>query len=343
MSAQVRPHIVLSLGDVNGVGPEVVLKSLRNADVRNACEPILVGNARLLKEYVASVAMDFVDVRDDSVAIGEASFRIVDVPSDARLHIGHAEADAGKLAGDSIVVATQMILDGEAEGIVTAPISKETLQAGGHDFPGHTEMLASLTGGDPLMILMTPGMRVALATIHVPLWIVPSLITADLVVRRIRQFARSLKIDFGVDTPRIAVLGLNPHAGENGTIGDEELAYVEPALEILMHEGFELTGPHPADGFFARYEPEAQDGVLALYHDQGLIPLKMYARGSGVNVTAGLPIVRTSPDHGVAWGIAGKGIADERSTVEALMAAVQIIDARANRNGASRQDGAAAR
>jgi 4-hydroxythreonine-4-phosphate dehydrogenase len=250
---------------------------------------------------------------------------IIEITSDATLRIGEIDARAGRLAGDAIIHAAEMTMGGDADAIVTMPISKRGLNAGGHDFPGHTEMLASIAGGEPLMMLMTRGLRVAIVTIHAPLRDVPDMITWPRIELCARQLVSSLQRDFGVERPAIAVLGLNPHAGETGLIGREEVEIIAPTLQALCAEGMNLEGPLPADGFFARFTPGEYDAVLAMYHDQGLIPLKLFARGAGVNYTAGLPIVRTSPDHGTAFTIAGSGTASERSVVEAVEIAVEVV------------------
>jgi 4-hydroxythreonine-4-phosphate dehydrogenase len=327
------PAVAITIGDVNGIGIEVLAKALRAQEVRAVCRPLIVGNHRLIDDYIRLLGFDDVRVDAGELVVSDLRCPIVEIPSDAALRPGAEEADAGKLAGDAIVRATEMTLGGEAAAMVTMPISKAALHAGGYDFPGHTEMIASITGGEPMMVLMTEGLRVALVTIHVPLVRVPSLITRSLVRSRLGQVERMLRRDFGCGAPTIAVLGLNPHAGEGGAIGTEEIETIGPALAEARAAGIAADGPLPADGFFARFVPGRYDAVLAMYHDQGLIPLKFFARGGGVNFTADLPIVRTSPDHGVAYGIAGQGIAEERSTVEAITAAVEIARRRA---GASR-------
>ena len=314
---ETRPRIIFSIGDINGIGPEVLCRALAHADVVDAIEPVIVANSRLLGEYL--------DALPDLPRHVFTAARIIDVPSDATLALGSMGAAAGRLAHDAIIEATSRVLAGEADALVTMPISKEGMHAAGSPHPGHTELIASITGGDPMMILMTRGMLVALATIHVPIAAVPSMLTAPLLESRLRALEHTLRVDFAHESPRIAVLALNPHAGEGGLIGTEEQQTIAPLLDRLRAEGLDIDGPLPADGYFARYSPEAHHGILAMYHDQGLIPLKLFARGAGVNVTASLPIVRTSPDHGTAFAIAGRGVADERSVVEAIEIAVEIV------------------
>jgi 4-hydroxythreonine-4-phosphate dehydrogenase len=243
---------------------------------------------------------------------------------------GRASAAAGALAGRTLGLAAELWKRGEIDGIVTGPLDKESLNAAGYRYQGQTEFLARATGSDAaLMIMMSGALRIALATIHVPLRRVPAMMTRERLGRSIRMFARSLREDFGCRRPRIAVLGLNPHAGEGGLLGTEERDVIIPAVRAERRRGeAAVSGPHPADGFFASDAPQRFDGILAMYHDQGLIPLKMSGFGSTVNFTAGLPLVRTSPGHGTAYDIAGKGVASPGSAVAAILAAAEILAAR---------------
>ncbi len=330
------PRLLFTVGDMNGIGPEVLVKALRrtasslhSSNVSDTFNPVIIGNSRLLREYVSQLSWNDVSVSETEITIAGRKIPLIPIDSDATLELGTNNPRIGKLAGDAIARGVELLLSGEGHGLVTMPISKHALNQGGYNWPGHTEMIAHLSGGaPPLMILLTEGLRVALATIHVPLSAVPTRITPEHLKERFRTFQQTLKIDFGVAHPRIAVLGLNPHAGEEGNIGTEEITHIQPAIADLRAEGCNAEGPFPADGFFARYKAHDYDGVLAMYHDQGLIPLKMFAHGGGVNVTAGLPIVRTSPDHGTAFPIAGQGIADETSVVEAIQCAMQIAQNR---------------
>jgi len=319
------PRLAFTIGDVNGIGVEVLVKALAHDEVGAICRPVVVGNGRLLRSYLQKAHLETASVHEGALAVKGREVPIVEIESEAPLLFGEIDARVGRLAGDAIDRAARMTLDGDADGIVTMPISKRALNAGGYDFPGHTEMLASIAGGEPLMMLMTRGLRVAIVTIHVPLRRVAAMLTWQIIEQRVRDLHDALQVDFGIPRPRIAVLGLNPHAGEDGLIGSEEREVIAPTLERLRAAGMQVEGPLPADGFFARFSPDEYDGVLAMYHDQGLIPLKLLARGAGVNYTAGLPIVRTSPDHGTAFTIAGMGVADERSVVEAVEVAVEVI------------------
>lgn len=326
---QSRPRLLFTVGDVNGIGPEVLIKALRRSIRDEQFSATVIGNARLLAEHVQALGLNDVKISDTAITVADREHELIPLESDATFTPGNIDPLAGKLAGDAITRSITMLNDGQGDAVVTMPISKHALNLGGYQWPGHTEMIAHLSGGaSPLMILLTSGLRVALATIHVPVSSVPSLLNPDLIRERYGTLHQTLIRDFGIPSPRIAVLGLNPHAGEDGTIGTEEQEYIAPLTEQLRTEGFQAEGPFPADGFFARYRADDYDGVLAMYHDQGLIPLKMFARGGGVNVTAGLPIVRTSPDHGTAFPIAGRGIADETSVMEAIHCALTIVENR---------------
>lgn len=319
------PRIVLTVGDINGIGPEVMMKALADPEVHERCQITIVGSRHLLAAYSHRTQCGPIEHTDEGIAAGGRIVPVIDIPTETRINFGEIDARAGKLAGDAILQAVRMVAQGEFEAVVTMPISKKALNAGGYDFPGHTELIAATVGGTPLMILMTSGMRVALATAHLPIAEVSNRISWTLVETSIRALLQSLRSDFGIDRPRVAVLGLNPHAGEHGTIGREEAEIISPTVDRLIAEGLDVTGPVAADGFFARFIANEYDAILAMYHDQGLIPLKMLARGSGVNFTAGLPVIRTSPDHGTAFSIAGLGIADEHSVVQAIASATEIV------------------
>ncbi|MGA9119654.1 MAG: 4-hydroxythreonine-4-phosphate dehydrogenase PdxA, partial [Bacteroidota bacterium] len=224
------------------------------------------------------------------------------------------------------MLAVEQILRGNVDAMVTAPVSKSALHKAGYRWPGQTEMIQHLCRGPRVaMMLVTKTLRVGLVTIHLPLKDVAASITHRLVIERVSTIYNALRIDWRIPRPRLAVLGLNPHAGESRDLGDEESLQIEPALRSLRAKRMHVEGPFPADGFFARYVPGAYDAVVAMYHDQGLIPLKLLAHGSGVNVSVGLPLVRTSPDHGTAFDIAGKGKADSGSMAEAIILAGSIV------------------
>ncbi len=317
MSKARLPKIAISLGDCNGIGPEVVLKLLRNSGLN--FNPILVGSKQVVEFYSDLLSIPI----DTKTSWHEIDFVHQAVP-------GELSKEAGALAMAAVQAGLELCLLGEADGLVTAPISKEAVHLAGFDFPGHTEFLAEKSGAErELMIMVSGGLRVCVFTKHIPISQVSSRIKKTEIVEDLKVYSKTLEVDFGIENPRIAVLGLNPHAGEGGDIGKEEIDEILPALEVLPD--LNLAGPFPADGFFGSQAHHEYDGVLAMYHDQGLVPFKALSFNRGVNFTAGLPIVRTSPDHGTAFGIAGKGIANEGSMIEAVSLAVLIANNRRER------------
>ncbi|HEY4643537.1 MAG TPA: 4-hydroxythreonine-4-phosphate dehydrogenase PdxA [Bacteroidota bacterium] len=316
-----KPVVGLTIGDYNGIGPEILLKCATHPKIRSICTPVLVG---------PYVAFEFYAKRFRK----ERELRrmpIIEVAGGgpARPWPGRITARAGMCAGLAIEAAVDRCTKGEIDAIVTAPVSKEALSIGGYGYPGQTELLQKLTGSRSVaMMFLSERMKVGLATIHVPLIEVPTVISRKLILEKLEVVASSLKIDFCLRHPRIAVLGLNPHAGENGLIGVEEKTILMPALRSALSKGLRVSGPFSADSFFAMHW-NGYDAVLAMYHDQGLIPVKLLSRGKAVNFTAGLNIVRTSPDHGTAFNIAGKGTASPSSMVEAIRWAVKIFRNRA--------------
>ena len=319
-----KPVIAITVGDCNGIGPEVTLKAIGSAGVRRICTPLLVGPAEVFEKVARSLNI-------------RVRFLVAEPPrekkvSPLRFSPGTLAADAGAAAGAAIREGVRLVLAGDAGALVTAPVSKHALHLAGINAPGQTEILQRLTGARSVaMMLVSGALRVGLATIHTPLRRVPQELTAALLRERITVIHRALRADWGVRTPRVAVLALNPHAGEGGDIGNEEQRVILPVIVALREKGMRLEGPFPADAFFARYAPGSYDAVVAMYHDQGLIPLKMSARGRAVNVTAGLPIVRTSPDHGTAFDIAGGRVADPASMIEAIRTAVALASHRRGR------------
>ena len=254
---------------------------------------------------------------------------VIECPAKAVVDFGKISLDAGKLSAEAIELAVSKTIAGEFDAIVTMPVAKSSLYLAGWKYPGHTEMLASACNIKKyMMILCTRDIRVALVTIHIPLKDVASSISVGLIEEKIRIFNDSIIKDYGIKNPKIAVLGLNPHAGEDGSIGTEEIEIISPAISKMINNGINVSGPHPSDGFFAHGDYKNYDGILSIYHDQGLIPLKLLACGGGVNYTAGLPIIRTSPDHGTAFAIAGKGLANPQSTYDALEMAVEVFKQR---------------
>lgn len=320
--------IAITIGDANGIGIEVMLKALSGTKYNSGQEFEFYGCGNVLSQWINLLKFP-AQIKNNFLEISDFKIRIIGDESDYVIQPGEISSTAGKLAGSAIESAVRDALEKKIDAIVTLPITKESMYLSGWKFPGHTEMIASRCNvKSPLMILFKDNLRAALVTIHKPLKQVPDLITKESVLKSISQFAQSLKFDFGISEPKIAVLALNPHAGENGNIGSEEIDDIIPAVNQAKLIGVDCDGPFPADGFFAHKDYKNYDGYLAMYHDQGLIPLKLLADGGGVNFTAGLPIVRTSPDHGTAYAIAGKGIADERSTVDAINAAIDIVNSR---------------
>ena len=328
-----KPVVAITVGDFNGIGPEVALKSAVHPSVRRICKPLLVGASEAF-EYYARKHKPRVLIRPLDGSPGEKKNErtVIDLPcvesssvSPASIKPGRVSRLAGATAAMAIETAVRLAQIAAVDAIVTAPVSKRAMHLAGVKFPGQTEMVQMLSGSPRVvMMLLCSKLKVGLITIHVPIAEVPRKITHELLLERIRVIHEALRTDWRARNPRIAVLGLNPHAGESGDLGTEEQRRIVPALRQLRRKGLNLAGPFPADAFFARYKPGSYDAVVAMYHDQGLIPLKMLAAGKGVNVSLGLPVVRTSPDHGTAFDIAGKGIADEGSMIEAVKLAVLI-------------------
>ena len=314
------PRLALTLGDPNGIGPEVVLKTLADETLRGTAEFVVVGSASVLRQHAERLGMAAPDVTVWDVAPGE-------VPEVAW---GETTETGGRLAMRAVERATDACLRGEADALVTAPISKEAITLAGYRFPGHTEFLAERThAAGYTMMLVSGGLRVGLVTTHVPVHDVASLVTSEAIIDKLRIMTASLRGDFGIGAPTVAILGLNPHAGDGGVIGREEIDIIGPAIESARAEGLGVAGPFPADGFFGQRGYERHDAVLAMYHDQGLAPFKALAMGGGVNITAGLPIVRTSPDHGTGFDIAGQGRANAGSFREAVALAAEVARRRA--------------
>ncbi|HUI10619.1 MAG TPA: 4-hydroxythreonine-4-phosphate dehydrogenase PdxA [Bacteroidota bacterium] len=331
-----KPIVAITAGDYNGIGPEVALKAASLPGVRRSCTPLLVGPARVFERMAERLTLPLRFRRWDegqSPAPGEIPLLDTAHGAPVRVAPGKLSAEAGASAARAIEAAVDAVMRGGASAVVTAPVSKQALHLAGVDTPGQTELLQRLTHAPHVAMMLVAGaLRVGLVTIHTPLRDVPRELTGALLLERVRVIHRALRTDWGIASPRIALLGLNPHAGEGGDIGNEEQRVIIPAMETLRKERIALAGPFPADAFFSRYRPEAYDAVVAMYHDQGLIPLKMAARGTAVNVSVGLPVVRTSPDHGTAFDIARRLEADPSSMVNAIAAAVAIA-ARRGRGG----------
>lgn len=327
-----KPTIAISIGDYNGIGPEVALKTVAELSLAEST-PLLLSNSNIVEFYKEACGLNFpTHVTREIEEIKPGVVNILDCIPDTIVNIvpGKLTANSGKAAMVSVQCGVDLCLDKKADALVTAPISKEAIKLGGYSVPGHTEFLAGKTSTrNYMMILAGGGLRVGLATIHEPLKLVPGLINKKDLVLHLQTFSRSLIKDFGVKNPKIAVFGLNPHAGDGGVIGSEEIDIIAPAIQAAKEQNLNVEGPFAADGFFGNRMQDQFDGILAMYHDQGLVPFKALTFGEGVNVTAGLPIVRTSPDHGTAFDIAGKNRANHHSFSEAYNMALQIVS---NRN-----------
>lgn len=322
----------ITIGDMNGIGPEIIIKALKDPRILLDLTPVIYGSSKVISYYKKQLnenEFNYQAIRD-AKEIQQRKINVINVwNDDVQITPGTPNSDSGKFAIQSLEKASQDLADGKIDVLVTAPFSKDEVTKSGFKFSGHTEYLAEMSGvEEALMILMAGSLRVALVTVHVPLKEVSQAITKDKIIRKIQQFEDSLKKDFSIIKPRIAVLGLNPHAGENGKLGLEEKEVIFPAIQAAKNEGRFIFGPYAADGFFGSTLRHQFDGVLAMYHDQGLAAFKAIAFEDGVNFTAGLPIVRTSPDHGTAYDIAGKNQASEHSIRSAIYAACDILKSR---------------
>ena len=325
------PRLGFSVGDLAGIGPEVIYKTLLDERILKLCTPVVYGTATaLFDEFPVAQGAEPLAFRQLRDAADIAPGRLNAVTcweEDFHLAPGQPSAATGQAARESLLAASRDLKAGLLDGIVTAPISKDNTQGPDFRYPGHTEFLTAYFGAPESLMLLADeesGLRVATATGHVALKDVPGRLTAELLRKKIQLLLKSLKNDFGIDKPKVAVLGLNPHAGENGLLGREELDLVGPVLQQFLHDGHLVLGPYPADGYFGTGQFRQFDATLALYHDQGLVPFKLLAFEQGVNFTAGLPVVRTSPDHGTAYGIAGQFRADASSFRAAVFMAAGI-------------------
>ena len=331
MSDQIsnKPFIGITLGDYNGIGPEVILKALEGNQLAKLCTPIIYGSLRVLNQY-----RNILDMKDWTLhgiqktdQVNPKLTNVITCWHDHQTEIapGKITLEAGQSSFASLKRAVEDLKSGKIEAIVTGPINKDNIQSEDFKFPGHTEYFASeFSVEDALMFMVSGDLRVGVLTGHIPLDKVTSQITPEKLTAKIAQILHSLNRDFGIKKPRLAVLGLNPHAGENGLLGREEIDIIQPVIKQFKEKGHLVMGPFPADGFFAAGTYKQYDAVLAMYHDQGLIPFKTLAFNEGVNFTAGLPVVRTSPDHGTAYNIAGKNLASPGSLLQAIYLACDV-------------------
>ncbi len=321
------PRIGISIGDVNGVGPEVVLKTFQDPRMFELCTPVVFASQKLLAFVKKSLEIE-VEVRGVRPGQGLQPNCLNALPPDGNepmVQFGELHDEAGAYAVRSLEQAVNSLKKGEIDALITAPVNKSNIQSENFAFPGHTDYLAREFQGESLMFMVGNTLRVGLMTDHLPVREVSDAIDSELVRRKLGLMEHSLRQDFGIVRPRIAVLGINPHSGDHGTIGQEDETILKPVLQELRDKKMLVYGPYGADGFFGSGAYKEFDGILAAYHDQGLIPFKTVTFGKGVNFTAGLSIVRTSPDHGTALDIAGKGEADEGSFREAVYTAMHVL------------------
>ncbi len=328
-----KPTIGITCGDLNGIGMEVALKALKDNRISKIMTPVLLCSSKVISFYKKQLDMEefnFFQI-DDIEKIHHKKTNVLNLWEDKPdINPGEASKDLGKYTRMSLAKGVELLKNGSIHGLVTAPLNKELVQDDSFNFPGHTEYLAdAFEQKESLMFMVHEQLRVGVVTGHIALSDVSNAVTTEGIVNKAKIMFRSLQKDFGIKKPRVAVLGMNPHAGENGLLGKEEEETIIPAIEQLKECGNLAYGPFPADGFFGSSQFSSFDAVLAMYHDQGLIPFKQFSFGGGVNFTAGLPAVRTSPDHGTAFNLAGKNIAEESSFRSALFYACDIIKNRA--------------
>lgn len=332
MQSMEKPVIGITCGDINGIGTEIVIKTLSDNRILEFCTPVFFGSNKLINFYrkaLSDLNFNWQNIRELN-RLNPKQVNIVNCwEEDVIIQPGQLNDNGGKYAVKSLLTATAALKKNEIHGMVTAPIHKKNIQSAEFNYTGHTPFLKNYFGAnDVVMILFANNFRVALLTEHIPVNEVAGNISKEVIGRKLNILNESLKRDFGIDKPKIAVLGLNPHAGDEGLIGKEEETIIKPAIKEAKQNNLMVTGPFSADGFFARQFHNRFDAILAMYHDQGLIPFKALASGEGVNYTAGLPVIRTSPDHGTAFDIAGKGIADESSLRAAIFECIDFINNR---------------
>jgi 4-hydroxythreonine-4-phosphate dehydrogenase len=324
-----KVKVGISIGDINGIGIEVLLKCLVDTRMMDICTPIVYGSSKATSFHRKQLNIQdfsFNLITEAHQANAKRANLINCWQEEAKIELGQSTVEAGKYAHMALERATEDVIAKKIDVLVTLPINKHNVQQAGFTFPGHTEYLQSKDGAaQSLMLMIADGIKVGLVTGHLPLKEVANEISEDKIIKKIQQLADTLKSDFGIRKPRIAVLGLNPHAGDQGVLGHEEQKIIAPAIEKLHQKGMMVFGPFPADGFFGNQKYKQYDAVLAMYHDQGLIPFKSLAGAEGVNFTAGLSFVRTSPAHGTGFDIAGMNKADESSFRAAIYAAIDIF------------------
>jgi len=332
MTPTTKPIIGITCGDLNGIGTELIIKVFSDSRVLELCTPVIFASNKVINFYrktLPEINFNWQNIKDLS-RLNAKQMNIYNCwEEDVNITPGQLTESGGKYAVKSLQAAVHALKQNHIDGLVTAPIHKKNVQSAEFNYTGHTPFLKNYFGvNDVVMILFANQFRVALLTEHIPVNEVAANVTKEAIVRKLTILNESLQKDFGIDRPKIAVLGLNPHAGDEGLIGKEEETIIKPAIKEVKQSNVIVTGPFSADAFFARQFHNRFDAVLAMYHDQGLIPFKTLASGEGVNYTAGLPVIRTSPDHGTAFDIAGKGKADESSFRTAVFECLTIINKR---------------
>ena len=320
----------ISIGDLNGIGSEIILKTFEDSRMLELCTPVIFANVKIVsfikKHFELTAQLHGID-KLEQIVVGKIN--VLNVWREGvDISFGNNNENAGKYAIKSFVAATKALKEGFIDALVTAPINKSNIQSEEFKFPGHTDYLDQELEGNALMLMVQDTLRVGLITDHIPVNEVAKHLTEDLITKKIAVIHKTLSQDFSINKPKIAVLALNPHAGDNGVIGNEDDKILKPTIKKIFESGKLVFGPFPADGFFGSGQYEKYDAVIATYHDQGLIPFKTLSFGNGVNYTAGLNKIRTSPDHGTAYEIAGKGIADNNSFREAVYLAIDVYNSR---------------
>ncbi len=320
----------ISIGDLNGIGPEVILKTFEDNRMLELCTPVIFANVKIVSFLKKNLALDSSLHGIDSLEqIVLGKINVLNVWKEGvNLEFGKNDEVVGKYAIKSFIAATKALKDKQVDVLVTAPINKYNIQSEDFKFPGHTDYLDKELSGNALMLMVHDKLRVGLLTDHIPVNEISNYLTEELLERKVGTIVKTLQQDFGISKPKVAILGLNPHSGDNGVIGDEEEKVIKPAVKKMFDLGQLVFGPYASDSFFGSLQYEKYDAILAMYHDQGLIPFKTLSFGNGVNYTAGLNRIRTSPDHGTAFEIAGKGIAKHDSFKEAVYLALDIYKKR---------------
>jgi 4-hydroxythreonine-4-phosphate dehydrogenase len=330
--ANTNIRIGITHGDINGIGYEVILKTLSDSRIFEMCTPVIYGSPKVAAYHRKALNIEDISFNhiNTTKELSQKKINIINCVNDeVRVELGKSTSEAGMASYDALARATEDLQKGYIDVLVTAPINKDNIQSNDFHFPGHTEYLAQkFESQNHLMLMISETMKIGVVTTHIPVSEIAASLNKDLIVSKIRSINHSMQQDFAITKPRIAVLGLNPHAGDNGLIGKEEEEIILPAINQAKKEGILAFGPYPADGFFGSDDYSKFDAILAMYHDQGLIPFKLASFDRGVNYTAGLPVVRTSPAHGTAYSLAGEDKASPESFRQALYLAIDIYNNR---------------